>query len=145
MKYYYQDAQGLPQGPVTGEQLFGLSTNGTISGGTLIAPVGTSEWVSYSSKFQNQTQERPTMTQAIQVTGGNQGGQSRFREYKVVFVAEGGCGTILLGASGLPIQKLEATINEHAAQGWQVVFQVIENKRFLLFWTREAMVITFGR
>lgn len=70
---------------------------------------------------------------------------SRFREYKVVFVTEGGCGTILLGSAGIPIKKLEATINQHAAEGWQVVFQVIENKRFLLFWSREAVIVTFGR
>jgi hypothetical protein len=69
----------------------------------------------------------------------------KYNEYKVAFVAEGGCGTLLLGASGIPVKKLEATINEHAAKGWQVVFQVIEEKRFLLFWTREAVIVTFGR
>ena len=70
---------------------------------------------------------------------------SRFREYKVAFVTEGGCGTILLGSAGIPITKLEATINQHVAEGWQVVFQVIENKRFFLFWSREAVIVTFGR
>tara|TARA_Y100001934_G_scaffold200267_1_gene236161 strand:+ start:396 stop:617 length:222 start_codon:yes stop_codon:yes gene_type:complete len=70
---------------------------------------------------------------------------SNYKEYKVVFVAEGGCGTILLGAAGIPVKKMEACINQHAAEGWQVVFQVIENKRFLLFWSREAVIITFGR
>jgi hypothetical protein len=70
---------------------------------------------------------------------------SSFREYKVVFVTEGGCGTLLLGSAGIPVKKLETTINQHAAEGWQVVFQVIENKRFLLFWTREAVIVTFGR
>ena len=68
-----------------------------------------------------------------------------FKEYKVIHVVEGGCGTILLGASGLPIKKMEAELNRHAADGWQCVFQVIENKRFLLFWTREAAIITLGR
>jgi hypothetical protein len=70
---------------------------------------------------------------------------SNFRQYKVVFVTEGGCGTLLLGSAGIPVKKLETTINQHAAEGWQVVFQVIENKRFLLFWTREAVIVTFGR
>ena len=70
---------------------------------------------------------------------------NQYSEYKVVYVVEGGCGTILLGSSGIPIKKMEAVLNENAAQGWQLVFQVIESKRFLLFWTREAVVITLGR
>lgn len=68
-----------------------------------------------------------------------------FREYKVIHVVEGGCGTIFFGASSLPLQKIEAELNSQASQGWQVVFQVIEKKRFLLFWTREAMIVTLGR
>lgn len=70
---------------------------------------------------------------------------NRFKEYKVVHIAEGGCGTILLGASGVPMKKLEAILNEEAAQGWQLVFQVIESKRFWLFWQREAVIVTLGR
>lgn len=68
-----------------------------------------------------------------------------FSEYKVEHVVEGGCGTILLGASGIPIKKMEISMNKAAADGWQVVFQVIESKRFLLFWAREAVIITYGR
>lgn len=68
-----------------------------------------------------------------------------FKEYKVIHIAEGGCGTVLLGASGLPLKKLEAILNEQASQGWQVIFQVLENKRFWLFWSREAVIVTFGR
>ncbi len=68
-----------------------------------------------------------------------------FDEYKVIHVVEGGCGTLLLGSSGLPLKKLESTLNREAADGWQVVFQVIENKRFLLFWSREAVIVTLGR
>jgi hypothetical protein len=71
--------------------------------------------------------------------------EHRFREYKVVYIAEGGCGTILLGASGLPMKKIEAELNAYAADGWQVVFQVLEQKRFWLFWDREAMIVTLGR
>ncbi len=69
----------------------------------------------------------------------------RFKEYKVVHIVEGGCGTVLVGASGIPIKKLEAELNEMAAEGWEVVFQVIESKRFMLFWTREAVLVTLGR
>ncbi len=68
-----------------------------------------------------------------------------YKEYKVIYVAEGGLGTLFLGASGLPLKKIETVLNEYAAEGWQVVFQVIENKRFLLFWSREAAIITLGR
>lgn len=69
----------------------------------------------------------------------------QFKEYKVLFITEGGCGTILLGSSGLPIQKIEMTLNQACSEGWQVVFQVIEKKRFLLFWQREALIVTLGR
>ncbi len=67
------------------------------------------------------------------------------KEYKVIHIVEGGCGTVFLGASGIPIQKMEATLNEYAAKGWKNEFQVVEQKRFLLFWKREAVVITLSR
>lgn len=70
---------------------------------------------------------------------------TKFTEYKIIHVVEGGCGTIFLGSSGLPLQKLEAELNRQAQAGWQVVFQVIEQKRFWLFWTREAVILTLGR
>jgi hypothetical protein len=70
---------------------------------------------------------------------------SDYDEYKVLYVTEGGCGTLLLGSSGLPLKKLEATLNQEAADGWQLAFQVIEQKRFWLFWSREAIIITLGR
>ena len=66
-------------------------------------------------------------------------------EYKVEAVLESGCGTLLLGSAGLPLKKMEALLNREAADGWRVVFQVIEKKRFGLFWTREAIIITLGR
>ncbi len=68
-----------------------------------------------------------------------------YKEYKIEMVSEGGCGTILLGASGLPVKRLEATLNQAAAEGWQLVFQVIEKKRFWLFWSRETVILTLGR
>lgn len=71
--------------------------------------------------------------------------EHRYKQYKVVHIAEGGCGTLLLGDSGLPLKKLEAELNALAADGWQVVFQVLEQKRFWLFWQREAVIVTLGR
>ncbi|TVU69153.1 DUF4177 domain-containing protein [Cobetia crustatorum] len=70
---------------------------------------------------------------------------SKYTEYKVSHIAEGGCGTVILGASGIPLKRLEAELNLQAADGWNVVFQLVEKKRFWLFWTREDIVITFGR
>ncbi len=69
----------------------------------------------------------------------------KYDEYKVIYVTEGGCGTLLLGSSGLPLKRLEATLNKEANNGWQLVFQVIEQKRFWLFWSREAVIVTLGR
>jgi len=68
-----------------------------------------------------------------------------YKEYSVLVVSEGGCGTLLFGASKVPVKKLEETLNAMAAKGWQVVFQLVEQKRFFLFWTRESVVLTFGR
>ena len=68
-----------------------------------------------------------------------------YKEYKVIMVLESGLGTIFLGAAGIPIKKMETTLNKEAAEGWQVVFQIVEQKRFLLFWKREAIIITLGR
>lgn len=68
-----------------------------------------------------------------------------YKEYKVIKVSEGGCSTIFLGASKIPVKKMEEELNELATRGWQVVFQVIEDKRFLLFWTRESVIITLGK
>lgn len=68
-----------------------------------------------------------------------------YKEYKVIHVVEGGFGTVLLGASGIPTRKMEAALNKEAAEGWTLVFQVVEQKRFLLFWKREAVIITLGR
>ena len=69
----------------------------------------------------------------------------RYTEYKVIQVMEGGCSSILFGSAQLPIQKIERRLNQEAAAGWQVVFQVIEQRRLFLLWTRESMIITLGR
>ena len=68
-----------------------------------------------------------------------------YKEYKVIEVSEGALGTIFLGASGMPIKQMEIQLNKEAADGWQMVFQVIEKKRFWLFWTRETVIMTLGR
>jgi hypothetical protein len=67
------------------------------------------------------------------------------KEYKIIVVKEGGLGTVLVGASHLPIQKMENELNKLGRDGWNMDFMVIEQHRFLLFWTREAAVITLSR
>ncbi len=69
----------------------------------------------------------------------------QYREYKVLAVSEGLIGTMILGASVLPLEKIEETLNQEAQNGWQVVFQLIEKRRVWLFWTMETVILTFGR
>lgn len=68
-----------------------------------------------------------------------------YGEYKVEIVTEGGCGTLLLGASAFPADRLERYLTEQAKEGWQLAFMVVETRRFLLFWAREAVIVTLGR
>lgn len=70
---------------------------------------------------------------------------TRYEEYKVIVVAEGAIGTLFLGASGMPLKKMEEVLNEEAEDGWQLVFQVLEHRRFWLFWSRETVILTLGR
>lgn len=66
-------------------------------------------------------------------------------EYRVEVVAEGALGTLFLGQSKLPVKKMEKLLNEYGREGWSVAFMVTEMKRFMLFWSREAVIITFSR
>lgn len=67
------------------------------------------------------------------------------KEYKIVTIEEGALGTIFLGASKIPIMKMEETLNQYGQEGWDVEFQLIEQKRLALFWKRESVVITLSR
>lgn len=70
---------------------------------------------------------------------------TRFTEYKVIRVSEGGCSTLLFGHATIPEQKLSSALNSESKLGWQVVFQVVEQTRFLIFWRRESVLVTLGR
>lgn len=67
------------------------------------------------------------------------------REFRVEVVTEGALGTIFLGASKLPVARMESVMNQYGAAGWEVAFMLVEHKRFALFWQREAAIITFSR
>lgn len=68
-----------------------------------------------------------------------------YSEYRVEIVTESGCSTLLFGASAFPAERLEQYLTEQARDGWQLAFMVVERRRFLLFWAREAVVVTLGR
>ena len=67
------------------------------------------------------------------------------KEYKVEMIKESALSSLILGASKMPIKKMEAVMNHYGKDGWEVSFQVIEQHRLFFFWTREAVVITFVR
>ncbi len=68
-----------------------------------------------------------------------------YREYRVIRIEEPALSVILFGSGKLSLEKIEKTLNEEARNGWQVVFQVMEKRRLLLFWEREALLVTLGR
>ena len=67
------------------------------------------------------------------------------KEYKVEIVKEGALITVLFGSSKLPLQKMTDVMNAYGKEGWDISFQLIEKHRLLLFWSREAVIITFSR
>jgi len=73
------------------------------------------------------------------VTGG-----SRY-SYAVRLISEGVLGTLLLGRSKIRPEKVARLLNEMGARGYRNSFQVLEKRRFLIFWQRETLIITFER
>ena len=67
------------------------------------------------------------------------------KEYKIEIVEEGGCSTFLLGSARFPKRKFQRLCNKMSQDGWEVVFQVMESRRFLLFFNKEACIVTFAR
>ena len=67
------------------------------------------------------------------------------KEYKVEIIKEGALSTLLFGSSKLPLQKMTDVMNTYGREGWDISFQLIEKHRLLLFWNREAIIITFSR
>ena len=67
------------------------------------------------------------------------------KEYKVEVIKESALSSLLLGASKMPVKKMESIMNQYGQEGWDVSFQVIEQHRLFFFWTRESVVITFVR
>ena len=45
----------------------------------------------------------------------------------------------------LEIMKMEEVMNKYGEDGWDVEFQLVEKRRLLFLWSREAAIITFSR
>ena len=71
------------------------------------------------------------------------GGQRK--KFKVEVVQEGALGTLLVGSSKIPQAKLEAVLNQYGTLGWDLEFMIIEKRRLLLLWIREAVIITLSK
>ncbi len=67
------------------------------------------------------------------------------KEYKVISIEEGAIGTLFLGSSKIPLAKMNKVLNDLGQEGWNVDFQLIEQKRMLLFWARESVIVTLSR
>jgi hypothetical protein len=67
------------------------------------------------------------------------------KEFKVESIKESALSTIFLWSAKIPLKKMENIMNKYGNEWWDVVFQIIESRRLLLFWTREAVIITFSR
>ena len=67
------------------------------------------------------------------------------KEYMVEIIKEGALWSILFGQGKLQFKKMVRVMNDYGEKGWNVTFQLIERRRFLFFWSREAAIITFTR
>ena len=67
------------------------------------------------------------------------------KEYKVISIEEGAMGTLFFGSSKIPLAKMNKVLNDLGQEGWNVDFQLIEQKRMLLFWARESVIVTLSR
>jgi len=65
--------------------------------------------------------------------------------YEVRLVSQGVLGTLLLGRSRIRAEAVSGVLNEMGSRGYRNTFQVLESRRFLIFWQRETLIITFER
>ena len=67
------------------------------------------------------------------------------KEYKAIIYQEGMLGSLLLGQSKVDPIKLTNFLNANATEGWRVVTMDKDQRRMLLFFKREALVIIMER
>lgn len=66
-------------------------------------------------------------------------------EYKVVIYAESLMSSVFLGSAKVDPIKFSDFLNHHAKLGWEVVTMERENRRSLLFFSREAYLVILKR
>lgn len=71
-------------------------------------------------------------------------GDARYM-YQIDRISEGTISSIVFGSASISEKKLQDHINSRAVNGYRLVFQVIEQKRTLLFAKRESLLLTFER
>ncbi|HOO50241.1 MAG TPA: DUF4177 domain-containing protein [Alphaproteobacteria bacterium] len=70
---------------------------------------------------------------------------SKRYEYKTIIYKEGLIGSLLLGESKVNPDNLTEMLNKYGQQGWRVRTMERENRRSLLFFSREAFLIVLER
>ncbi len=66
-------------------------------------------------------------------------------EYKVVIYSESILSSIFFNGGKVNPQKLGEMLNEQAKEGWEIVTMERENRRTLLFFSREAFLFIMKR
>lgn len=66
-------------------------------------------------------------------------------EYKIFLYSEGILSGIFLNGGKVDPVRLSAALNRQAAEGWRVVTMERENRRTLLFFSREAFIFVLAR
>jgi hypothetical protein len=67
------------------------------------------------------------------------------KEYKVVLYREGMLGSLFLGSSKVDPERFSNFLNRNAEQGWRVVTMEREDRRMLLFFSRESFLVVMER
>ena len=66
-------------------------------------------------------------------------------EYKVVIYRENILGSLFLGASKVDPVRFSEFLNRNGEDGWKVVTMEKEERRMLLFFSREAFLVVMER
>ncbi len=66
-------------------------------------------------------------------------------EYKVIVYQEGMLGSLFLGQSKVNPIKFSEFLNINARKGWEVVTMEKDNRRMLLFFTREGYIVVMKK
>lgn len=66
-------------------------------------------------------------------------------EYKVVIYRESMLGSLFLGGSKVDPVKFSEFLNKNGAEGWEVKTMEREERRMLLFFSREAFLVVLQR